>query len=72
MFGHEPVEDWLTHPICSRYYRDNKGKIILKELHMLCKHCAAYLRDKCNRKDYCTPPKPMNNAIFEIGQTVIA
>ena len=38
---------------------------------MLWKHHAAYLRDICNRKDNCTPPKPTNNTKFEIGQTVM-
>ena len=35
-FGCEPVEGWLTHlNSCSRYYGDNKGKLIFTELHKL-------------------------------------
>ena len=52
IFGHEPAEGHLTHlNNCSRYYRDNKGKIILAELHKLWKHHAAYLKDICYRND---------------------
>ena len=73
MYGPEQTEGWLTHlNNCSRYYGDNKGKVILTELHMLWKHHAAYLRDIHNRKDNCTPPKPTNITKFEIGQTVMA
>ena len=39
MFGHEPMEGWLAYiNNCSRYYGDNKGKIVLNELPKLWKH----------------------------------
>ena len=69
MFGHEPAEGWLTHlNYCSRYYRDDKGNIIVAELHKLWKHDAAYLKEIHNRKDDYTPFKPENNTKFKIGQ----
>ena len=72
MFGDEPEEDWLAHlNNCCRYYRDDKGKIILAELCKLWKHQATYLKDICNGKDNSIPSKPANNSKFEIGQVVI-
>ena len=66
------LEDPLIHlNNCSRYYGNNKGKIILAVFHKLWKYHAAYIRDIHNRKDDFSPSKPTNNAKFKIGQAVI-
>ena len=71
-FGHEPAEGQLTHlNNCSRFHRDNRGKIMLAKLQKLWKHHAAYLKDVHYRKDKFKPCKPRNNIKFEIGQTVM-
>ena len=72
MFGHEPIEGRLTHlNNCNWYYGDNKGKVILAELHKLWKYHAACLKDIHYRKDDSTPCKPKNNMCFEVGQAII-
>ena len=70
MFSYETVQGWLTHlNNCSRYYGDNKGKIILAELHKLWKHHEAYVKDIQERWLY--PCKPKNNNTLEIGQPIM-
>ena len=72
MCGCEPAVGQLTHLNNHiRYYRDNKSKILLAELHKLWKHYATYLKDNCFRKDDSTPCKSTNNTKFEIGQAVV-
>ena len=65
--GNYPHSHIIKTGIPSNQYRDNKGKIILTEVHKLRIHHAAYLRDICNRKDDCTPLKPINNAKLKNG-----
>ena len=68
----ELAEGWLTHlNNSSRYYEDNKDKIILAELHKMWKHYVVYLKEICTRKDDYTPSKPKNNTKCEIGWTVM-
>ena len=72
LFGHEPAKGWLTHVhTCSRYYGDNKGKIILAQLYKLWKHHAAYLKEIHNRKDDYTPPNLQITLTLKIGQAVM-
>ena len=71
MFGHNLAEGQLTLPKnCSRYYRNNRGKIILEELHKLWKHHTAHLKDLCQRKEN-TGHNHSNSTKFEIGQPVV-
>ena len=66
------IQTWSSREItthlnnCSRYYGNNKGKIILEEFHKLWKHQAAHLKDLHHRKENPTEQSCNNSTKFEI------
>ena len=72
MFWWDPVEEQLTHlNNCSKYCGNNKGKIILEDLHKLWKQHTAHLKELFQRIENHTEQNHNSGIKFEIGKPII-